>query len=207
MFILWSTVLDGTAVRPIIKIARWLGAPLTQAASTFLTSFTGDTTLYELSNPIDFFRRTAYNPYCKDLQKGAALQSRNTSARRAILELLQTCGCHLTVQEVYERVQPQLPSLNPSTVYRNLRFLVEQGSISVSDMGLGTPVYEALHAAPHHHLICERCGSDLELSDGPVRALFAELEQTYHFKIITNHLVLFGLCPTCRQKGQDSAAS
>ena len=149
----------------------------------------------------------AYNPNCKLLQKGAVLQSRNTAARRAILDLLQTCGCHLTVQEVYERVQPQLPSLNPSTVYRNLRFLVEQGSISVSDMGLGTPVYESLQPAPHHHLICEDCGYEIELPDGPVRSLFVELEQAYHFEIITNHLVLFGLCPTCRQKGQDSAAS
>ncbi len=61
---------------------------------------------------------------------------RSSSVDAAILDVLSAhAPGHLTAAEVYERIQPRLPAVNPSTVYRALERLAKSGRISVSDMG------------------------------------------------------------------------
>ena len=79
---------------------------------------------------------------------------RLTSARKAILEELESSHTHLTANQLHEQLQQRLPSLNISTVYRSLEYLVEAGLITISDMGLGSPVYEVINEDPHHYLVC-----------------------------------------------------
>jgi Fur family ferric uptake transcriptional regulator len=74
------------------------------------------------------------------------------------------------------------------------------GKISVSDMGTGAAVYEAVGRERHHHLVCQTCGQVQTLNDEAVSRLFSQLEQEYHFQMLTNHLVLFGRCQACTAK-------
>ena len=62
---------------------------------------------------------------------------RNSSADQLILETLGMHKSHLTSHQIYEAVHLRLPALNPSTVYRALDRLVNQGKVTVSDMGWG----------------------------------------------------------------------
>lgn len=117
------------------------------------------------------------------------------------MEVLQShAPAHLTAAQVYERIQARLPAVNPSTVYRALERLAKAGQISVSDMGGGAAVYEAFSNQPHHHLVCQMCGTEQTLDHAPIRALFAAIEQQHGYTIVTNHLVLFGICPDCQSK-------
>lgn len=128
---------------------------------------------------------------------------RTTSVNHFILETLQGCQTHLNAHQVYEQVRQRLPSLNPSTVYRALERLALAGKVSVSDMGGGAVVYEAVGGCRHHHLVCHGCGAVITLGDGLVRGWFAQVEAEHHFQVATNHLVLFGYCEVCRQKGEE----
>ncbi len=129
---------------------------------------------------------------------------RSSSVDYYILEVLEKEHVHLTSHEVYEQIHPQLPAVNPSTVYRALERLVKNGKISVSDMGTGSAVYESIHGDIHHHLVCEGCGQVITIGHEEVEAFFHSLEAAHQFEIKTNHLVLFGICEKCREESKQA---
>lgn len=122
---------------------------------------------------------------------------RASSVEKVILETLSQEQAHLTSLQVYERIRTRLPAVNPSTVYRALERLVKYGKVSVSDIGTGSAVYETLDTGLHHHLVCQKCGLVKTISHEDVEQFFARLENKHHFRIITNHLILFGICENC----------
>ena len=133
------------------------------------------------------------------------MTKRLTSARAIILETINTDRKHWTVQEVYDAVKPNLPSLNLSTVYRALDYLSREDLISVSDLGAGSPVYEAVQDSPHHHLVCRECGYVFELSHEEVDDFFAKISRENEFEVCTNHLILFGTCEACQETTEKAA--
>lgn len=122
---------------------------------------------------------------------------RSSSISTAILEVLENNHSHLTAHEVYMQIRGRLPAVNPSTVYRTLERLANSGSISVSDMGTGSAVYEALSNGMHHHLVCRSCGRVDTIGHDEVRDLFILIGEKNRFQVSTNHLILFGLCEHC----------
>lgn len=125
-----------------------------------------------------------------------------TTARKAVLEILETDGEHLTAAQVHEQLTERLPSLNLSTVYRSLDYLVEHKLISVADIGTGPPVYERLSGTPHHHLVCLDCGYILKMDHEVVAPFFDVLKDKKDFVIQTNHLVLYGYCRHCQDHNE-----
>jgi Fur family ferric uptake transcriptional regulator len=124
---------------------------------------------------------------------------RASSVDQVILEILSKEHAHLTSLQIYEEIRPRLPAVNPSTVYRALERLVNCGKVSISDMGTGSAVYELLADGLHHHLVCQRCGQILTIGHDDVGKLFEVLQQKNHFNIVTNHLILFGICEACQR--------
>jgi Fur family ferric uptake transcriptional regulator len=123
---------------------------------------------------------------------------RASSVNNAIIDVLELNSSHLTAHEVYEQIRGRLPAVNPSTVYRTLERLANSGKISVSDMGTGSAVYEALSSGIHHHLVCRRCGRVDTIGHEEVLAFFRMVEEINQFQVSTNHLILFGLCSDCK---------
>jgi Fur family ferric uptake transcriptional regulator len=126
---------------------------------------------------------------------------RASSVDQFIIETLSTEHAHLTSHQVYEEIHDRLPALNPSTVYRALERLVKRGQVSVSDMGLGSAVYELVESNPHHHLVCQQCGKVETIGNELVGEFFYEISTKFDFKLATNHLVLFGQCGECKKLG------
>jgi len=122
---------------------------------------------------------------------------KTSSIEITILDLLQENNCHLKAHEVFERLHPRFPSVNPSTVYRALDRLAHAGKISVSDMGTGASVYEKVTDGMHPHLVCQKCGRVQTIDHKIVGTFFTEIEEAYSFTVATNHLVLFGYCDQC----------
>ena len=120
---------------------------------------------------------------------------RVTPQRLVILGTLEP-GAHLSADEVFARVEPLLPGVNRSTVYRTLELFRDLGLVSMTDLGGGARVFELIDA-PHHHLICHRCGAILELDDALVGPLRDAIRDRYHFTPAIDHLALFGFCAAC----------
>jgi Fur family ferric uptake transcriptional regulator len=128
---------------------------------------------------------------------------RASSVIQAILDVLEEKNTHLTSREIYDCIHDRLPAVNPSTVYRALERLAQQGLISVSDMGTGAMVFEQVTSHNHHHLVCQQCGRILNIEDREIQNLFTNIEMTSGYRMTTNHLVLFGICPDCRQENPE----
>jgi Fur family ferric uptake transcriptional regulator len=120
---------------------------------------------------------------------------RVTPQRLVILGALEP-GAHLSADEVFARVEQQLPGVNRSTVYRTLELFRDLGLASMTDLGGGARQFELIDA-PHHHLICHRCGTILELDDNLVGPLREAIRHRYGFTPAIDHLALFGFCAAC----------
>lgn len=57
-------------------------------------------------------------------------QSRNTSQRQLVRDLLEGNFSHPTADEIYELARKANPSISRGTVYRNLNLLADSGEIS-----------------------------------------------------------------------------
>lgn len=125
---------------------------------------------------------------------------RASSITNEIFKVLEKQDDHLTAKEIYEKVKVTLSAVDQSTVYRSLERMVHQGQASVSDMGGAAVVYQLVTQNPHHHLVCEICGKQLTFKDGQVTDFLQAVQKKTNFKITTNHLILFGICPDCQKK-------
>ena len=122
---------------------------------------------------------------------------RLTPQRITILQVLQHSGEHLSPTEVFELARINLPGLTETTVYRTLEFLVNNGFALAAHMGSGKLVYQ-VGGHDHHHVICQKCGAESEVSHAQVTSLYQHIEALTGYQLTTSHLSFFGICPACR---------
>jgi len=123
---------------------------------------------------------------------------RMTPQRQMVLDAVCEAGGHARPEEVYELVQQKSPSVNRATIYRTLKLLCELGLITDTLSADGYLVYEMAGDHPHHHLVCRRCGSNMEFTDAEYIKLVESIKRETSFKIETTHITLSGLCPSCQ---------
>jgi Fur family ferric uptake transcriptional regulator len=104
---------------------------------------------------------------------------------------------HLSAEDVVERVRAQPPVMDPSTVYRTLELLVEEGLLLRTDLGSHRAYYEPAREHRHHHLVCERCGVVRHLHDEELGDLRNRLTAASGFVLGDREIAFFGLCPAC----------
>jgi len=129
---------------------------------------------------------------------------RTSSVDQVILDVLAEEYHHLTAQEVYEHIRERMPAVNSSTIYRSLDRLAAEGKVSVSDMGKGAMVFESVADGLHHHLVCQNCGNCVTVDHQLVGEFFEQVEEKHQFQVLTNHLILFGICADCQENKSKS---
>ncbi len=122
---------------------------------------------------------------------------RLTPQRQIILDVLDEAGGHCTPEEVYQRVQTKSSAINRTTVYRTLEFLVRLGLVSTAHVQSNQVIYELASAHPHHHLVCQNCDKVEVIDHKVIASILSNMEEESGYKINSDHLVLFGICPKC----------
>jgi Fur family ferric uptake transcriptional regulator len=105
---------------------------------------------------------------------------------------------HLSADDVLQLVRADLPQVNPSTVYRTLELLVEEGLLLRTDLGGDRAYFEPAREHAHHHLVCERCGTVQHLHDEELGDLRRRIERAAGFAVGSAEITFFGLCRACR---------
>jgi Fe2+ or Zn2+ uptake regulation protein len=123
---------------------------------------------------------------------------RMTPQRSAILHVLRHAGTHLSPQEVYQQAKRDLPGLTEPTVYRTLDFLAENGFARPAQTGNGHLRYQ-IAGDDHHHVVCRKCGDEVEIGHALLEHLYRKLESTSGYLRIDSHMTFFGICPTCQK--------
>jgi Fur family ferric uptake transcriptional regulator len=128
---------------------------------------------------------------------------RRTAPRIAVLATLQPVDGHLAVAEIHQRLLDSEVDAPPdmATVYRTVTTLVEAGVLHALTVEGGITTY-GVAADPHHHAVCTRCGTIIEV---PAQRLSAALEHAIEGSSFTLSdragLTLHGLCPKCQAQG------
>ncbi len=93
-----------------------------------------------------------------------------TPQRMAIVKELAADETHPTAQEIFERLQPGLPTMSFATVYNTLGALSAAGLCSAMSLSPGSGRFDP-NMTPHHHVVCDVCGA---VRDVPAGAAVAE---------------------------------
>jgi len=131
---------------------------------------------------------------------------RFTSQREAVLDvIIENDGKHLSSEEIYELVKAKIPEIGIATVYRTLILLEDMGIINKVDLDDGKGRYEINRSKEehlHHHLICLKCGSVLEVKYDLLEHLEEQILDETGF-IVKNHSVkLYGYCKECAEEAK-----
>ena len=136
-----------------------------------------------------------------DLPSASVLQERGkrlTVQRAAIWDVLAAQpDVHLSAEEVAASVQSSLPQVNASTVYRTLDVLVAEGLVRRTDLGTGRAVFEPAHEHPHHHLVCESCGTVAHVHDETLGDIAGRIDAHSGFRVGAREISFFGICGRC----------
>ncbi|MET0391093.1 MAG: ferric iron uptake transcriptional regulator [Polyangiales bacterium] len=111
---------------------------------------------------------------------------------------------HLTAEDVHRWLVENSSFVGIATVYRVLNHLTDVGILSRTVFDAGAAVYE-LHPQHHHdHLICCECGRVDEFSDDVINQRSRSIARSTGYAIARHQLALYGYCPTCLTKQQQS---
>ena len=134
-----------------------------------------------------------------------------TPQRLAIVRELAADESHPTAQELFERLLPAMPTMSFATVYNTLDALSSAGLCAALALSPGSGRFDP-NMEPHHHLVCDRCGSVRDLPSAPparaagdesarraaVREVAKEVAKVSPgFEVRTVERILRGLCADC----------
>ena len=120
-----------------------------------------------------------------------------TSQRILIWNALVGDVSQPTVEDLYARLKPQLPSLSQATLYNVLNELVEWGEIRRFDTGDGRIHFDP-DTSGHAELVCLRCHRVVDAPDGAVPEHRTPVDVA-GYRIITHSEQYFGYCPDCQR--------
>lgn len=124
-----------------------------------------------------------------------------TPQRRLILDTFLKQDGHLSSEELYANVKKRDSSIGQATVYRTLKLLNESGLIEPLDFADGVVRYEWSYGQTHHdHLICDKCGKNIEILDETIESRQEQLAEEHGFKLLRHKMYLYGICSDCRNK-------
>lgn len=141
------------------------------------------------------------DPYAIFAEFIARKKLKMTPQRRRILEVFLAEEGHISSEELYQKVKRDYKGIGQATVYRTLKLLADSGLAKVVEFGDGALRYEILYGQSHHdHLICERCGVNVEVVNPAIERLQEEVANRHGFKLTGHKLYLYGICPDCQKK-------
>lgn len=122
---------------------------------------------------------------------------RLTPQRMVIIAAIEASDNHISAEEIYAQVKVKYSQVNISTVYRTLELLKKLGLVTEIDLGEGRVRYHSAEKGHHHHLVCRRCGTIIDLDETLLSPLKHSLRHDYNFEADLKHLAIFGHCLSC----------
>ena len=110
--------------------------------------------------------------------------------RRRIWDFMSQTNSHPTVDQIYQELSHEIPTLSKTTVYNTLSLFLEKEMVKDIPGEDGVRYERKDHF--HGHLQCSQCGA---VVDVPVEVL----PQPSHAGLVINDItvVFRGLCPQC----------
>ena len=122
---------------------------------------------------------------------------RLTPQRLAIVKILANSDGHPNVENIYEKLQDDFPTMSLATVYRNVMLLKSLGEVLELGFPDGSNRYDGKKPYPHPHVICVECTKVIDPDLSTLQDMAQEVADETGFKILTHRLDFFGICRDC----------
>lgn len=123
---------------------------------------------------------------------------RLTEPRKDIFTILNTSENPLTLGEILKASK----LAERTSVYRTLQLFTSLGVVDIIQIGFKQR-YELAEPfkAHHHHLVCIKCGSLVDLERTPrLEKLVHKLAATHGYELTAHHVELQGICSHCQKR-------
>jgi Fe2+ or Zn2+ uptake regulation protein len=124
---------------------------------------------------------------------------RNTIQRSLTLNAVKKLKNHPTVEEIYEEVAKEHPSISKGTVYRNLKELAENGDLYDVEVP-GAASHFDHNCQDHYHARCIKCGKVIDVDLPYMNDLIDKIKDKHGFEFTGYDLVFKGICSKCQAK-------
>jgi len=124
-----------------------------------------------------------------------------TPQRLAIIGVIARSEGHPSVENVYDRLKEDFPTMSIATVYRNIMMLKSLGEVLELGFADGSNRYDGNKPFPHPHVICTRCKTIIDPDLASLKDLTEEVSEETGFVIRYHRVDFFGICRDCRAKG------
>jgi Fur family peroxide stress response transcriptional regulator len=123
---------------------------------------------------------------------------RLTPQRMAVLKTLIGSEKHLSVEEIFDRVQSEYPMTGLATVYKTVAILRDMGEITELKFGNASARYDGSKQSPHPHFICKQCNCIIDIESNLLGDFPTKIAQETGYEIMNYRLDFFGICPNCQ---------
>jgi Fur family peroxide stress response transcriptional regulator len=131
------------------------------------------------------------------IQKLRENNHRITPQRLAIIDVLSKSIGHPSVEDIYDQIKKDFPTMSLATVYKNILLFKSFGEVLELGFPDGSNRYDGNKPYPHPHVICIKCKKivdpDLDILD----EMKNEIALETNFKILNHRLDFFGICSNC----------
>ncbi len=125
---------------------------------------------------------------------------RITRVREEMVKFFVESSKPLSFGDVMRALEEAGLFVNKTTVYRELKFLLEYGYIAEVYLYPRKVYYELSDLRHHHHLVCEKCGKIDNIINCLVDRLERDVLKRKGFKIKRHTLEFYGLCSDCLER-------
>lgn len=135
-------------------------------------------------------------------ERGVAL----TPLRRQVYELVLKAHKPIGAYDLIDAMEPQRGArVPPTTVYRALDFLVENGFVHrIESKNAFVACCDAGKPHESQFLICDECGATLEIQGRELASSLSASPPAHGFQVHHQVVELSGLCADCQRKHRDA---
>ena len=126
-------------------------------------------------------------------------RGRLTPQRQFIVKEFLALNGHYDIQELYDHFRRQGKDVNPSTIFRTLKLLVQAGIAGERHFANGNTKYE-VNVAHHDHVICLACNKIVEFDSPKLEGMQARIVKDLGFEMAFHKHEIYGYCRDCRKK-------
>lgn len=120
-----------------------------------------------------------------------------TPQRLAVYSTLYDMENHPTVEMLYQKLQPDHPTMSLATVYKALQVLVHVGLVQQLNMGEDSFRYDA-KTMQHSHVRCTKCNRVDDVLDVDDDLVMGSVAAKTAYRLTGRQMYFFGLCSNCQ---------
>jgi Fur family ferric uptake transcriptional regulator len=128
---------------------------------------------------------------------GRVTPGRSTRQKRALADLLDGSDGFRSAQDIHAELRSRGENVGLTTVYNQLRSLVQEGQVDSVRSDDGETLYRRCGAEHHHHLVCRFCGRTVEVQGPEIERWADEVARANRYVDIQHTFEIVGTCHAC----------